>query len=319
MRAFTLANALSLANAGTLGPFDTTATDGGGSAPAVFTTVGYVATVNDIVKLGGTPPTGFVAGTSYHVVSPSTDTYELSATQGGSAINGTGTGSAVTATIFPAAGGTGLSAAVDLMYSKSDIEPTDPYMVDFLSGSGSNTEATPAVFTWGGGDNFAFADGDPAVIQDGTVSTGFVLGTTYYVVNSDSSAGTYNLALTPGGDAINGTANAGSDLQVKISHNFGGTGVTDSPGAPFLPDYSGVLAVALSSALANVTVYVEGADALADGSPGSYTYTLNGSDGQAAAGTTLFFITKWPQWLRVRYVNGGGVGAGTAQVSLLGT
>jgi hypothetical protein len=316
MRALTLANALSLANAGTLGPFDTTATNGGGSAPAVFTTVGYTATVNDIVKLGGTPPTGFTAGTSYHVVSPSTDTYELSATQGGSAINGTGTGTSITATIYPAAGGTGSSTPVDLL--DSDSVTTDPYIQEFVSGGGTYTEASPAVFTWGAGAGFIFADGDPAVIVDGTVSTDFTLDTLYYVINSNSGAGTFELAATSGGDPIDAGAGTGSNLLIFVTHNSGGDGVTNSPGAPFLPDYSGALAVYLSSDIANVTVYVEGADALADGSAGSYDYALNGAGGQTVAGSTLFAVLSWPQWIRVRYVNAGGVGVGTAQVSALG-
>ncbi len=62
------------------------------AAPAVVTVPGYIPAVNDIVQFsntGGALPTGVVAGTSYYVVSPSTDTLQISATKGGSAINTT--------------------------------------------------------------------------------------------------------------------------------------------------------------------------------------------------------------------------------------
>jgi hypothetical protein len=70
------------------------------ASPAVFSAVGYQATSGDSVTLsvdsGGYLDTGFVVGTIYYVVAPSTQptnppTFELSATKGGSAINAAST------------------------------------------------------------------------------------------------------------------------------------------------------------------------------------------------------------------------------------
>ena len=69
-------------------PFQGSATSA--TAAAVFTVVGYQSTSGDSVTLsqeaGGFLDTAFTVGKIYYVVSPSTDTFELSATKGGSAI-----------------------------------------------------------------------------------------------------------------------------------------------------------------------------------------------------------------------------------------
>ena len=69
-------------------PFQGSATSS--TAAAVFTVVGYQSTSGDAVTLsveaGGFLDTAFTTGKIYYVVSPSTDTFELSATKGGSAI-----------------------------------------------------------------------------------------------------------------------------------------------------------------------------------------------------------------------------------------
>jgi hypothetical protein len=86
-----------------------TATD---ASPCVFTAPGSSYSNGSTVVLfpgaGGTLPTGFTAGAVYYVVSASTDTFELSATSGGSAINSSAVGSgivqAVTLELFGAAG-----------------------------------------------------------------------------------------------------------------------------------------------------------------------------------------------------------------------
>ena len=73
-------------------PFQGSATSS--TAAAVFTVVGYQATSGDAVTLsveaGGLLDTAFTVGHLYYVVSPSTDTFELSATKGGSAIAAAG-------------------------------------------------------------------------------------------------------------------------------------------------------------------------------------------------------------------------------------
>ena len=69
-------------------PFQGSATSS--TAAVVFTVVGYQSTSGDAVTLsqeaGGFLDTAFTVGKIYYVVSPSTDTFELSATKGGSAI-----------------------------------------------------------------------------------------------------------------------------------------------------------------------------------------------------------------------------------------
>jgi hypothetical protein len=64
------------------------------ASPCVFTAATTAYTAGMIVILSGTSlPAGFTAGTQYYVVSPSTDTFELSATSGGTGIASTSTGS----------------------------------------------------------------------------------------------------------------------------------------------------------------------------------------------------------------------------------
>jgi phage tail sheath gpL-like len=84
------------------------------ASPAVFTWSAVPFGNGAQVVLGGTSaPTGFTAGTTYYVVNASTNTFELSATLGGTAINSTSTGSGLTATALIAsvtalAGGSGV-------------------------------------------------------------------------------------------------------------------------------------------------------------------------------------------------------------------
>ena len=63
------------------------------ASPAVFTCASPTfANGIQVVLSGGTPPTGFTNGTGYFVVNASGNTFQLSATSGGAAINSTSTG-----------------------------------------------------------------------------------------------------------------------------------------------------------------------------------------------------------------------------------
>lgn len=76
---------------GTQTSYSFTATD---ASPAVFTAAGSTYAAGTPVQLVGTSlPTGFTATPVYYVVNPSTDTFELAATAGGTAINSTSSGS----------------------------------------------------------------------------------------------------------------------------------------------------------------------------------------------------------------------------------
>lgn len=73
------------------------------ASPAVCTVTGSNLAVNDQwVFTGGTQPTGFSLNTVYYVIAGglTANNFELSATQGGSAINSSSTGSAIVGTFF---------------------------------------------------------------------------------------------------------------------------------------------------------------------------------------------------------------------------
>ena len=101
---FPLGNAIGYAFAA---PTSTSTLRAPGSADAANQTVVVVPTG------GATLPTGLTAGTVYYVKSPSFDSFELSATSGGSAISlsadGSGLVQAITAEVFSGAGTYGLA------------------------------------------------------------------------------------------------------------------------------------------------------------------------------------------------------------------
>lgn len=72
--------------------FSATATN---ASPCVFTANGHGMSNGYVVTLTGTPPTGFSTATNYYVVSKAANTFQLSATSGGSAINSSSTGSSI--------------------------------------------------------------------------------------------------------------------------------------------------------------------------------------------------------------------------------
>lgn len=78
-----------------------TATDSGDQ----FTSYAHGLAVNDRVVFvapdGGTLPTGISAGTVYHVINTATDTFQVSTTQGGSAVTLTTNGEFIARRILP--------------------------------------------------------------------------------------------------------------------------------------------------------------------------------------------------------------------------
>jgi hypothetical protein len=74
---------------------DTVSVTATSASPAVFTG-DTLPNGTIITNIGGTPPTGFSAGTFYYVVNTSGNTFQLSATPGGTAINSSSTGTSVT-------------------------------------------------------------------------------------------------------------------------------------------------------------------------------------------------------------------------------
>lgn len=69
------------------------------ASPGVVTANGYAPVLNDLVSLtflaGGSMPTGLTYGQAYYVVAPSGNTFSLSLTKGGAAINTSSTGASL--------------------------------------------------------------------------------------------------------------------------------------------------------------------------------------------------------------------------------
>ena len=104
-------------------------------------------------------------------------------------------------------------------YHAYEIMRTDTGVVDVLlsqappptSATLTATSASPCVFTWNGGTPLPFQNGCPFVLSGTTAPTGFTLGTLYYIVASNVTAGTFELSATQGGSAIN-SSSTGSAL-----------------------------------------------------------------------------------------------------------
>jgi hypothetical protein len=75
------------------------------------------------------------------------------------------------------------------------------------------TNASPCVFTASG---WYFGDSTPVTLT--TPPTGFTAGTTYYTKNTNVGAGTFQLAATPGGTAIN-SSSTGSGTVQNVSYS----------------------------------------------------------------------------------------------------
>lgn len=65
------------------------------ASPCVVTESAHNRLNGDAITLTGTPPTGFSTGTIYYLVNKAANTYQLSATPGGTAINSSSTGTTV--------------------------------------------------------------------------------------------------------------------------------------------------------------------------------------------------------------------------------
>jgi hypothetical protein len=113
-------------SAATVAAYSFTATS---ASPAVFTASGSAYTTGETVELTGTSlPGGFTAGTIYYIVSPSTDTFELAATEGGAAIASTSTGSGTVqffTTTLCESTTTGCSSAGTITFSPTATNITD--------------------------------------------------------------------------------------------------------------------------------------------------------------------------------------------------
>jgi hypothetical protein len=100
-----------------------------------------------------------------------------------------------------AAGGANGSKINALMASSSDTSARVVQLAHARSATVTVTIASPGVFTWSGHN---LINGDQVILSTtGSLPTGLTAGTTYYVVSASRSAGTFQLASSVGGAAIN--------------------------------------------------------------------------------------------------------------------
>ena len=88
-----------------------------------------------------------------------------------------------------------------LMASSSDSSARIVQLAHARSATVTVTIASPGVFTWSGHN---LVSGDQVILSTtGSLPTGLTAGTTYYVVSASRSGGTFQLAASAGGAAIN--------------------------------------------------------------------------------------------------------------------
>lgn len=117
-----------------------------------WTAHGLEAGAKVVLATTGALPTGLTAATTYYVVNPAEDTFQLAATQGGTAINTSGSQSGThTAT---ANGNTNHSPAIDDGTWWEDVGPTNAWACfDLLSGA-QTWAASPLVIVLAPGQRF---------------------------------------------------------------------------------------------------------------------------------------------------------------------
>jgi len=183
---------------------------------------------NDTVMFSfGTLPTGLVLGTTYFVRNPTANDFELSAAKNGASINTTGSGG--TANIGLAFAETAIAGCVlDLanakLYSHNGIGPAHQYFVRDTSAAMTYTTTAVSVSVAAPGKVTHTAHGyqtnDPVVFTAGSVPTGLVVGTVYFVRNP--TVNDYELSATTGGVSITTTGLV--SVGAFIGRAFGITG-----------------------------------------------------------------------------------------------
>lgn len=136
------------------------------ASPSVFTWVGNPLVNGQTVILGGTPATGFSTGVPYYVVAVAGNTFQLAATFGGAGIAGTGSSSAVTATLVYSPGTLIASSATSPVVPSFAIAtsaggvilPRVRLLTNAKSGWGG---ANLSVNLWSAAPTYAIGDGGP--------------------------------------------------------------------------------------------------------------------------------------------------------------
>jgi len=197
------------------------------ASPAVvsWTAHGLIAGNAVVFSTTGALPTGITAGTIYYVISAglATNSFEISATIGGSAVNTSGTQSGThTAVALP---GFGNNTYFPYAILRSDTGVVDNLLslATGLSATATLTIASPCVVTLA---DHGFQVGTPVIFTTtGTLPTGIVAGTRYYV-NAPVTTSTFNIAATINGTSINttgsqsGTHTVSSTPLLPTSYDF---------------------------------------------------------------------------------------------------
>lgn len=235
------------------------------ASPAVFTHTAHGLIAGAPVRLavsGGSLSPNFAAGTTYYVVNPTTNTYDLSATVGGSAIN---------------AGGA----------SSGTITATEGIGVVSTTTNTPARGTVPALNTVGGFlvNNANIANGPNAGLGTyvGTISTN-TASTLDFIFGGSASGGTagrlmvwntFNRILTVGTVVDSGTAYAYATATIRQARASAGNQITFVLGQQWdivKADYNGVMATSSSTA-ANLTGGIGLDTTTAYSSPKSVTTT----------------------------------------------
>lgn len=202
------------------------------ASPCVLTSAAHGLTIGDTVILttSGSLPTGLSANTVYYVISAglTTNTFELSATAGGTALNTTGTqsGTHTLTKVTPVfvsdtdprmlnlsqvaalAGddtsipiGTGNKVVTQTgLQNGAEKYATSTGSASLTVGNPTISIATPAVITLAA---HGLSIGDAVVFTStGSLPTGLALATTYYVIASGFTSGAFEVSATRAGSAI---------------------------------------------------------------------------------------------------------------------
>ena len=133
----------------------------------------------------GTLPTGITAGTTYYVVNPTANTFQISATAGGSAITTSGTQSGVQ-TATGTAGWNQVTFGQEIQFAQ------------YQNTNVTISISTPGVVTW---NAHGLSNGQAVTLAStGSLPSGLAVGLTYYVIGATTN--TFQLATSVGGAAI---------------------------------------------------------------------------------------------------------------------
>lgn len=190
----------------TLGTFTVTI-----ASPGVLTLVGNDLQIGERVRLttNGALPTGLATGTDYFVATkPATDTFTLSATQGGAAINTSGTQSGVH-TIQSFAHGAGDGSTT---FNLPDLRGRVPLGADAMGGTAASR------VTSGGSGVYGAALGANGGAETHTLTSAQIPAHAHPLNGGNS----YSLVRTSGG-AVGLTSGTGlADTVTNTSNNTGG-------------------------------------------------------------------------------------------------